>query len=165
MLLDCGRRHKVQMLSPAVQPKPVAQGSCGGTRSVADSRRVIFRTILLGLTPQAHHVSRLRRSDTLATWGYRAAKRRKIHSLGRQPQVMGATIPRSPEGATDCGCGVSSSHHLLNVCHRGRLRASHVSVTCCGWHDAAKRFGGVRFNEFHSRPNKIGEKPASDRNR
>ena len=40
----------------------------------------------------------------------RAPKARHIHSLGRQPQVLGVKNPRSPEGATDCGA--SRSHDL-----------------------------------------------------
>jgi len=32
--------------------------------------------------------------------------------------VVRVTIFRSPEGATDRGCGVSRSHHLLNVYRR-----------------------------------------------
>jgi len=34
------------------------------------------------------------------------------------PQVVVAKITRSPEGATDRGCVVSRSHHLLIVCRR-----------------------------------------------
>ena len=43
----------------------------------------------------------------------RAPKARHIHSLGRQPQVIGVKNPRSPEGATDRDCGESRSHDLL----------------------------------------------------
>jgi hypothetical protein len=49
----------------------------------------------------------------------RAPEARQTHSLGREPQVPGVTTPRSPrKGATDCGCGVSRSHHLPIVCRR-----------------------------------------------
>jgi hypothetical protein len=48
----------------------------------------------------------------------RAPQARQIHSLGREPQVVGETKPRSPEGAADLGCGVSRSHDLLVVCRR-----------------------------------------------
>ena len=51
-------------------------------------------------------------------WVEPAAKRRHIHSLGRQPQVLGITGSGSPEGATDRGCGVSRSHHPPFVCRR-----------------------------------------------
>jgi len=47
-----------------------------------------------------------------------AAKRRHIHSLGREPQDTKVAFPISPEGATELGCGVSRSHHRWNVCRR-----------------------------------------------
>ena len=47
-----------------------------------------------------------------------APKARQICSLGRQPQVVDVTELWSPEGATDCGCGVNRSHRFLLVCRR-----------------------------------------------
>jgi hypothetical protein len=49
---------------------------------------------------------------------HQAAKRRQIFSLGREPQEVDVPELRSPEGATDRGCGVSRSHHLPCVCRR-----------------------------------------------
>jgi hypothetical protein len=59
----------------------------------------------------------------------RAAKRRNTHSLGRQPQVTERRLDQSPEGATDCGCGVSRSHHVLIVCRRFAARCFSVDPT------------------------------------
>ena len=55
----------------------------------------------------------------VAAFGMSAPKVRQTHSLGREPQVPGISTPGSPrKGATDCGCGVSRSHHLPLVCRR-----------------------------------------------
>ena len=78
-----------------------------------------------------------RRRDRFIAWGVNpptAANRGRGrefpaigHSLatvrhdGRRPSVTPgnqSTITASPEGATDCGCGVSRSHQPLLVCRR-----------------------------------------------
>ncbi len=60
-------------------------------------------------------------------WG--APKGRRIHSLGREPQVRGDISPWSPEGATDFACGASRRLRLPIVCRRFRLRAPRYAVT------------------------------------
>jgi hypothetical protein len=97
-----------------------------------------------GLTPQAYHLLRLPASpcglrceepalDHAARSGFRAAKRRKIHSLGRQPQDHGTQQTPEPRSgdrqSEEDGCGSwSFSPNFVATAANVQPRSGDISI-------------------------------------